>query len=243
MDAVAVEDHESVRHVILHRPERRNAIDEGLLLELHAALRAAAADDAVHCLVLRGAGPAFSTGADLEALALSSGGPGRPFRQLFLDCANACEEMTKPVVCQVHGMCLGGALELALACDLRIASLDARFALPEVRFGVIPDIGGSTRLPALVGLGRAKELVLTGRSIDASEAERIGLVNRAVASGDLDRARAELVEELLSGRPVAVGRAKRVLDASARPARDTTLELEVAVQEYCLAYAREAGNS
>jgi hypothetical protein len=86
---------------------------------------------------------------------------------MFLYCANVCEEMVKPVICQIHGACVGGALEVALGCDLRVASSDSRLGLPEVKFGVIPDVGGSTRLPALVGLGRAKELIMTARLIYA----------------------------------------------------------------------------
>jgi enoyl-CoA hydratase/carnithine racemase len=121
-----------------------------------------------------------------------------------------------------------------------VASADARLGLPEVRFGIIPDVGGSTRLPAVVGLGRAKELVMTARIIDAEEAHRIGLVNRVAAVEELEDATGELVEELLGNSPVAVGRAKRVLDASARPALAQTLELEVAVQEFCMAAARQA---
>jgi enoyl-CoA hydratase/carnithine racemase len=108
-----------------------------------------------------------------------------------------------------------------------------------VKFGIIPDVGGSTRLPAVVGLGRAKELIMTARTIDAAEAERIGLVNRVVAPEDLEQATQALVDELLANSHIAVGRAKRVIDASARPALAQTLEMEVAVQEYCVAAARE----
>ena len=159
----------------------------------------------------------------------------RPFRNVFLECANLCEEMAKPVVCQIHRTCVGGALEVALGCDLRIASSDGQFSLPEVKFGIIPDVGGSTRLPAVVGLGRAKELIMTARTIDAAEAERIGLVNRVVAPEELEQATQALVDELLANSHVAVGRAKRVIDASARPALAQTLEMEVSVQEYCVA--------
>jgi enoyl-CoA hydratase/carnithine racemase len=134
---------------------------------------------------------------------------------------------------------VGGALEVALGCDLRIASSDAQFGLPEVKFGIIPDVGGSSRLPAVVGLGRAKELIMTARTIDADEAQRIGLVNRVVAPEQLDQATEDLVQELLANSHVAVGRAKRVMDTSARPALAQTLELEVAVQEYCVAIMRE----
>jgi enoyl-CoA hydratase/carnithine racemase len=238
---VITEDRGPVRHVVLNRPEKRNAMNHELLLALGDALKAAAAEESVHCVVLRGEGPVFSAGVDLGELAASSGKPGllRPFRGVFLDCANACEEMTKPVVCQIHRTCVGGALEVALGCDLRIASSDAQLGLPEVKFGIIPDVGGSTRLPAVVGLGRAKELIMTARTIDAAEAERIGLLNRVVAPDELEEATGTLVDELLANSHVAVGRAKRVIDASARPALAQTLELEVAVQEYCVATIRE----
>jgi enoyl-CoA hydratase/carnithine racemase len=238
---VITEDRGPVRHIVLNRPEKRNAMSQALLRALADALHAAAADESVHCVVLRGEGPVFSAGVDLGELAESSGEPGRlrPFRRVFLDCPNACEEMTKPVVCQIHRTCVGGALEVALGCDLRIASSDAQLGLPEVKFGIIPDVGGSTRLPAVVGLGRAKELIMTGRTIDAAEAERIGLLNRVVAPHELDQATEALVGELLANSHVAVGRAKRVIDASARPALAQTLEMEVAVQEYCVATIRE----
>jgi enoyl-CoA hydratase/carnithine racemase len=241
MSLILTEDRGAVRHVVLNRPEKRNAMSQALLRELGGALREAAADEAVHCVVLRGEGPVFSAGVDLPELMESAGKPGslRTFRDVFLECANLCEAMPKPVVCQIHRTCVGGALEVALGCDLRVAASDAQLGLPEVRFGIIPDVGGSSRLPAVVGLGRAKELIMTARTIDAAEAERIGLVNRVVAPEELEAATQALVDELLANSHVAVGRAKRVMDASARPALATTLELEVAVQEYCVAAMRE----
>ncbi len=243
MSTVFTEDRGPVRHVVLNRPEKRNAMNQELLLELGQTLREAAADVDVHCVVLRGEGPVFSAGVDLGELAASAGTPGllRPFRKVFLDCANICEEMAKPVICQIHRTCVGGALEVALGCDLRVASSDAQLGLPEVKFGIIPDVGGSTRLPAVVGLGRAKELIMTARMIDAAEAERIGLVNRVVEPDELEDATQQLVDELLANSHIAVGRAKRVIDASARPALAQTLEMEVSVQEFCVAAAREAG--
>jgi enoyl-CoA hydratase/carnithine racemase len=239
---VITEDHGPVRHVILNRPEKRNAMNQELLKALADALREAAGDDSVHCVVLRGEGLVFSAGVDLGELMSNASRPNalRPFRNVFLECANLCEEMTKPVLCQVHGACFGGALEVALGCDLRIASEDSQLGLPEVKFGIIPDVGGSSRLPAVVGLGRAKELIMTARTIDATEAHRIGLVNRVVPAGQLDEACEALTGELLANSHVAVGRAKRVMDASARPALATTLEMEVSVQEYCVAAMRES---
>jgi enoyl-CoA hydratase/carnithine racemase len=241
MSLVTTEDRGAVRNVVLNRPEKRNAMSQALLLELGDALRAAGDDASVHCVVLRGEGPVFSAGVDLGELASFAGDPSvlRPFRNVFLDCANLCEAMPKPVICQIHRACFGGALEVALGCDLRIASDDAQLGLPEVKFGIIPDVGGSSRLPAVVGLGRAKELIMTARTIDAAEAQRIGLLNRVVAPDELEQATDALVEELLANSHVAVGRAKRVMDASARPALAQTLEMEVSVQEYLVATMRE----
>ncbi len=242
MNIVEREDRGAARHIVLNRPEKRNAMNQELLRALGTELREAAADPAVHCVVLRGNGPVFSAGVDLNELMSSTGQVGmlRPFRDVFLDCANLCEEMAKPVVCQIHRTCVGGALEVALGCDLRIVSSDASLGLPEVKFGIIPDVGGSTRLPAVVGLGRAKELIMTAKLIGAEEAHAIGLVNRVVEPEELEDATQALVDELLANSPIAVGRAKRVIDASARPALAQTLEMEVAVQEYCVAAARES---
>jgi enoyl-CoA hydratase/carnithine racemase len=241
MSIVTTEDRGATRHIVLNRPEKRNAMSQELLRALGDALRAASAEDEVHCVVLRGEGKVFSAGVDLPELAASAAEPHmlRPFRNVFLDCPNLAEAMPKPVICQIHKTCVGGALEVALGCDLRIASSDAQFALPEVKFGIIPDVGGSSRLPAVVGLGRAKELIMTARTIDAEEAERIGLVNRVVAPEELDSATQALSEELLANSHIAVGRAKRVIDASARPTLAQTLEMEVATQEYCVAMMRD----
>jgi len=236
-DLVLAEDHGRVRHLVLNRPERRNAFDGELIAALAGAVSETAAAAHVHVVVLRGAGPVFSSGVDLGELAGLDGARAlerlRPFRQAWLDAANALEELPKPVVCQIQGACIGGALETALACDLRVMAADAVTGLPETRIGLIPDVGGSSRLPQVVGLGRAKELILTGRLIDGTEAERIGLVNRVAPGDGLEAATRQLVDELLACAPVAVGLAKRVIDASARPALSTTLELEVALQQTC----------
>ena len=239
MTLVLTEDRGAVRHVILNRPEKRNAFNGDLVRATGEALRAAAADSTVHCVVLRGAGPMFSSGMDLASLNALAEAPEhlRAFRRECIDAWNLAEEMTKPTVCAIHGACLGGAMELALACDLRVIAADAVVGLPETRIGLIPDVGGSSRLPAVVGLGRAKELIMTGKIIGGEEAERIGLANRVAPADELDAAVQTLVDELLACAPVAVGLAKRVMDASAKPALSTTLELEVALQERCAATA------
>ncbi len=234
-ELILTEDRGPVRHLLLNRPEKRNAFDGGLVLAVGRALRAAADEPGVRCVVLRGAGPMFSSGMDLAALQDLAERPEelRAFRRACLDGWNLAEDMAKPTVCAIHGACIGGALELALACDLRVIAEDAIVGLPETRLGLIPDVGGSSRLPLVVGVGRAKELILTGRIIDGREAEGIGLANRAVPAADVGAATDALVGELLACAPVAVGLAKRAIDASARPALATTLELEVALQEIC----------
>jgi enoyl-CoA hydratase/carnithine racemase len=231
-ELVLTEHHGRVRHVVLNRPEKRNAFNDELILALGDALRAIAADPDAHVVVLRGEGPLFSSGVDLKSLQAFSGRLEmlRPFRNAWIDVCRLLEEMPKATVCAIHGACIGGALETALACDLRVADPAAVLGLPETRIGLIPDVGGSSRLPQVVGLGRAKELIMTGKLIDAVEAERIGLVNRV---GDLDEVLQTLVDELLTCAPIAVGLSKRAMDASARPALSTTLELEVALQEAC----------
>ena len=235
MPIVQTEDRGAVRHVVLDRPEKRNAMNGELVQALGVALKAAANDPDVRCVVIRGEGQMFSSGMDFADLVGLSQAPEnlRAFRREILETWNLCEEMAKPTVCQVHGACIGGALELALACDLRVAAEDAMLGLPETRVGLIPDVGGSSRLPAVVGLGRAKELIMTSRLIDGREAERIGLVNRVAPAGDLDAATRGLVDELLACAPIAIGHAKRVMDAAAKPALAATLEQEVTVQELC----------
>ena len=235
MGLVEVEDRGAVRHVVMRRAEKRNAMNEELVRSLGEAFERAARDDDVRCIVVRGDGPMFSSGMDLASLGDLAADPSklRAFRGACLDAWNVAEEMTKPTICVIHGACIGGAMELALACDLRVVATDALVGMPETRIGLIPDVGGSSRLPQIVGLGRAKELVMTGKLIGGEEAERIGLANRVAPAAELDDATQALVDELLACAPVAVGLAKRVMDASARLALAATLELEVAMQERC----------
>ena len=235
MSIVVTEDRGAVRHVVLNRPEKRNALNDEIIVGLRGALEAAAADDAVKCVVLRGAGAMFSSGMDFAGLGALAADPDsiRTFRRPILDTWNLLEEMLKPTIAQIHGACIGGAMELVLACDLRVMAADAIIGMPETRVGLIPDVGGSSRLPAVVGLGRAKEMVMASKLIDGTEAERIGLVNRVAPADGLDAATDGLVAELLGCAPVAVGLAKRVLDAAAKPALALTLEQEVMAQGIC----------
>jgi len=237
MSIVLTEDRGPVRHIVMNRPEKRNALNRELIEGLAAALQAAAGDHDVHCVVLRGEGPMFSSGMDFNDLAAVSAHPEhvREARRAILATWNLCEEMTKPTIAHIHGACVGGAMELALACDMRTMAADAMIGLLETRVGLIPDVGGCSRLPSVVGVGRAKELIMTSKLIDGTEAERIGLVNRVAPAEELEEATGALVEELLSCAPLAVGLSKRVIDAAAKPALAGTLEHEVTVQEACAA--------
>jgi len=233
MTLVRTEDRDAVRHLVLNRPDQRNALNGEVIAELGEAIEAAAADTDVRVLVLRGEGAMFSSGMDLNDLRDLSESPDnlRPFRRRLLAYWNLLEEMPKPTICQIHGAALGGAFELALACDFRTMAEDAVAGIMEVRIGLLPDVGGCSRLPAIVGLGNAKELIMTGKVIDGREAHRIGFANRIAPAADLDTATQSLANELLACAPRAVGLAKRVLDAAAKPALTTTLEQEVAAQE------------
>src|SRR3954451_23522801 len=174
MAIVETGDRGPVRHVVLNRPEKRNAMNGELVQGLGVALKAAANDPDVRCVVIRGEGPMFSSGMDFSDLVGLSQSPEnlRAFRHEILETWNLCEEMAKPTVCSVHGGCIGGGLEAGPTRDLRVAAQDALLGLPETRVGLIHDVGGSSRLPAVVGLGRAKELIMTSPLVDGIEAER-----------------------------------------------------------------------
>jgi enoyl-CoA hydratase/carnithine racemase len=233
MTLVRTEDRDAVRHLVLNRPDKRNALNGEVIAELGAAIEAAAADSDVRVVVLRGEGAMFSSGMDLNDLRDLSQDPSnlRAFRRPLLGFWNLLEEMPKPTICQIHGAALGGAFELSLACDFRTMAEDAVAGIMEVRIGLVPDVGGCSRLPAVVGLGNAKELIMTGKVIDGREAHRIGFANRIAPADDLDAATEQLSNELLACAPRAIGLAKRVLDAAAKPALAATLEQEVAAQE------------
>jgi enoyl-CoA hydratase/carnithine racemase len=233
MGLVELEDRGPVRHVVMKRAEKRNALNDELCMELGEAFAQAAEDDSVRVLVLRGDGAMFSSGMDLGGLrALSENPDGlRPYRAQLLKWWNLLEEMPKATIAQIHGGAIGGAMELALACDLRVMAEDAVAGLLEARIGLIPDVGGSSRLPSIVGLGNAKELIMTGKLIDGREAHRIGFANRIAPAAELDAATDQLVNELLACAPRAVALAKQVIDAAAKPGLAESLAREVDAQE------------
>ncbi|TMB52995.1 MAG: enoyl-CoA hydratase/isomerase family protein [Chloroflexi bacterium] len=205
-----------VAHLELVNPPL-NLVTQELLEELDEALasleRAAPGD--VRAVVVSGRGErAFSAGSHVGEFEAQRGDAGRD-RHIFEERVStrlACLPM--PTIAAIEGNALGGGLELALACDLRVASKHARLGLPEVRLAVTPGAGGTQRLPRAIGPARAKDLILTGRIIDGDEAERIGLVSRVVADGQARRVANEIAEEIASRGPLAVREAKRLVDAA-----------------------------
>ncbi|HUF27339.1 MAG TPA: enoyl-CoA hydratase-related protein, partial [Gemmatimonadaceae bacterium] len=172
--------------VTVNRPDKLNALNDETVRALDVAFRELAADDGVRGVIVTGAGEkAFVAGADIGELAKMGPLDGVRVSRRGQDTFAVLERMPKPVLAAVNGFALGGGLELALACHLRIASPNAKFGLPEVKLGIIPGYGGTVRLPRIVGRGRALELILTGEMIDATEAHRIGLVNRIVSDGTI----------------------------------------------------------
>jgi enoyl-CoA hydratase len=213
-DHVRVERDERIATVTVDRPEIRNAMDVPTRRELRAVFDALREEDGLRVVVLRGAGEGtFVSGADIETLAEMDLVEGleyatRHAQGLYTHVA----EFPLPTVAAVDGYALGGGLELALACDVRVATPDASFGLPEVTLGVIPGGGGTQRLQEIVGAGVARELVLTGRIVDATEAERLGLANRVVESEEFDGEVRSLAETIESNAPVAVRLAKEAMN-------------------------------
>jgi enoyl-CoA hydratase len=191
--------------ITLNRPEALNALNKDVLEQLASILDKVRADDAVRAVIITGAGEkAFSGGADIKLLSQATPLAVREFARLAVTVNNKIETLGKVVVAAINGYALGGGLELAEACMLRVAVRHARLGHPEVRIGAIAGFGGTTRFPRLVGKGRAAEFLLTGNLMSAEEAQRMGLVNRVVETEKLLQEAETLVHEILSQAPVSV---------------------------------------
>lgn len=204
---------DGVAVITIDRQEALNALDQDVLAELALAFDVAETDAEVRALVVTGAGRAFVAGADIAELQrLSDAFAGREAALMGQEVMNSLAAMPFPTIAAVNGFALGGGLELALACHIRLASENAKFGLPEVKLGIIPGYGGTVRLPRLVGKGRALEMILTGDMIDAQEAHRIGLVNRVVPQAELLDAARELASKIMANGPVAVALALEAVE-------------------------------
>ena len=233
-----VEDFDAVRRITLNRPDKLNALDRLTLDELHAAFADTAASDAIRAVVLTGAGPkAFVAGADIAQMNTLTPLQARDFSRHGQALMTRIERLGKPVIAMVNGFALGGGLELAMACHLRLAADTAKLGQPEVNLGLIPGFGGTQRLLRLVGRGATLELCLTGQNIDAARAHQLGLVTRVVAAAELEAETMKLAQQLAQAAPQAL---RGVLDAvllGGETALDAGLDYET--QAFALAFSSE----
>jgi 2-oxoglutaroyl-CoA hydrolase len=221
-DGFRVERDGAVATLTLDVPGKLNRVSMAARDQLDGVFSEIDRDDAVRSVVLSGAGGAFTAGGDIAGFLQRS-----PWEVSRLAHAVAApERCSKPVIARLEGFVLGVGLELALACDFRIAADDVQLGLPEVTIGMIPGSGGTQRLARLVGLGRAKDIVMRGRRVLADEALSLGLVTEVVPAGDLDATIAGLVEELSRHSPLALAMAKRVLNTAYDGPLHLGLELE-----------------
>ncbi len=213
----------------LDRPASKNALGRGLMAEFRAALAELRFDPAVRVVILYSLVPGvFCAGADLKERAAMGPAEVAAFVHGLRAAFTELEDLPMPVLAALEGAALGGGLELALACDLRIAGLEAKLGLPETGLAIIPGAGGTQRLPRLIGRSKAKELIFTGRRIGAEEALRLGLADRAVAAGSaLEEAKA-LAREILPNGPIALRMAKQAMNRGLEVDRDTGLAIEQA---------------
>ncbi|MCX2452880.1 enoyl-CoA hydratase-related protein [Pedobacter sp. PLR] len=209
---------ESVLYVTINREQKLNALNKETLTELADVIAFAAQNDQVRAVLLTGAGPkAFVAGADISEFAAYSGAEGEALarngqNQVF----DAIQNCPKPVVAAINGFALGGGLELAMACHIRIASETAKLGLPEVTLGLIPGYGGTQRLTQLVGKGKAIEMITTADMITAAEAGKIGLVNHVVPAEELLTKAEEILSKIKLRAPLAIGSAIRAVNAAIR---------------------------
>jgi len=224
-ETLIVERDEAVTLIRLNRPEALNALNTQLLEELAQALDAAEADDGVRCVVLTGSERAFAAGADIKEMS------DKTYAQMFMadfftKGARRLEQFRKPIVAAVAGYALGGGCELAMLCDFIIAAETAKFGQPEINLGVMPGIGGTQRLTRFVGKTKAMDMALTGRMMDAAEAERAGLVSRVVAADKLMDEAIAAAKKIAGQSPLAAMMNKELVNA----AYETTLSTGVTME-------------
>jgi enoyl-CoA hydratase len=228
---------ENIVCITIDRPDALNALNQALLLELERAFDMARDDATIAGVIVTGAGKAFVAGADIAELVKIGAVEGERFTRQGQRLFDGIAHLGKPVIAAVNGYAFGGGCELALACTLRIASNEAKFAFPEVSLGVIPGFGGTQRLPRLIGAGRALQMILTATPVDAAEAYRVGLVNEVTSASELlERARA-ILQRICANAPVAVRLATRAVHLGLDMSLEGGQALESALFAVCASTA------
>ena len=232
------EQDDGITLVIVNRPEKLNALNAATISALEQFFKDAAGDQSIRAVILTGAGhKSFVAGADIEEISGLTPLEGRDWGlkgQVMLHCI---ERLEKPVMAAVNGYALGGGLELAMACHMRIAASHAKLGQPEMKLGIVPGFGGTQRLPRIVGKGRALEMLLTGDPIDADEAFRMGLVNRVVLGDQLLQEARSLMQRILKNGPVSVALTLQAVNRGCEMPLAEALEWEVS--QYALSCSTE----
>jgi enoyl-CoA hydratase len=231
-----INDSNAIRTITINRPDKLNALNRATLIELQQAIIDAYSTEDVRVIVLTGAGEkAFVAGADIGEIREQSAVQARAFSAMGQNLMAMIQNLDKPVIAAINGFALGGGMELALACHLRIASDNARLGLPEIKLGIMPGFGGTQRLLRLVGTTRALEMSLTGEPVSAEQAREMGIVNRVVGSDELETAVADLADGLVNAAPEAVSGILQAINQGADTDMNTALALETARFALCCA--------
>jgi enoyl-CoA hydratase/3-hydroxyacyl-CoA dehydrogenase len=213
---------EGVAVITLNRPDKLNAWTGTMDEEVYHCMQEASADEAVRVIVLTGAGRGFCAGADIGGFAGAKPWERGTITSMF----ETVNDFPKPTIAKIDGFCLGGGHELALACDLRVATTNSEFGFPEINLGLLPGGGGTQRTMRMIGEARAKELVFRGERISAEKAEDWGLINRAVDKAEFDDVCAEFVDDIVEGPPVALDYAKKVMNRGEDASLEAALTME-----------------
>lgn len=222
--------------ITVNRPKALNALNYDTMQELDSLLDDIARDETVKAVIITGSGEkSFVAGADITEMQPLGAIEGRNWGKFGQKVFNKVENLPQPVIAAVNGFALGGGCELAMACDIRIASDKAKFGQPEVTLGIVPGFAGTQRLPRLVGKGRAKELLFTGDIIDAGEAYRIGLVNKVTTADELMGAAKAMAEKIMSRAPVAIKLCKAAVNEGMDVDLDSGTAYEAEVFGLCFA--------
>lgn len=211
MKFIKIEQHNHIVILTLDRPDALNALNRKLLSDLSEALDEIEADEDIYVAVITGAGRAFAAGADIAEMQSFSAYEGKQFSVFGARIFDKLENLSKPVIAAVNGFALGGGCELAMTCDIRLASEKARFGQPEVGLGITPGFGGTQRLPRIIGISKAMELILTGRTIGVAEAKEMGLVNAVYPPEELMHKALELAVQISANAQIAVKESKRCI--------------------------------
>ena len=226
---------DNVLIVTMNRPKAMNALNNQTLDELNQITDLIAKDNEIYGVIYTGEGKAFVAGADIVQMKPYKSEEGRSYAGYAQETFNRIEELNKPIIAAVNGFALGGGCELALSCDIRIASTLAKFGQPEVTLGIIPCFGGTQRLPRLIGAGKAKEMIYTGKFIGAEEAEQIGLVNKVVAPEVLLEEAEAMMKAILTVSPIGIKYAKLAINKGADMDLKNALEFEKDLVGLCFA--------